>query len=113
MELSQINYQPLFTWINKELNTDVEFKIDLSGRRLETISPNLVENSGLFAAAFSQVTVDIFNYTPLENGYWGTVCVSYKTFKGGSNGVVFGEFEWNDVAGWKVVSYKDGKWVAL
>ncbi len=113
MELSQIDYQPLFTWINKELRTCAKFEIDLKGRRLGIISPNLVENSGLFAGAFSQVTVDIFNFTKMESGFWGTVCVSYETFKGGSNGVVFGEFEWNEVLGWKVVSYRDGKWVAL
>tara|TARA_R110000868_G_scaffold12456_7_gene59519 strand:+ start:1643 stop:1984 length:342 start_codon:yes stop_codon:yes gene_type:complete len=113
MELSEINYQPLFDWINKSLNTDCEFKIDIFNRQFGILSPNLTEYSEILNVTYNWVSVDIFNFSVLDNGFSGRLCMRFTSWTGGKNSVLIGEWEFNEVAGWKAMMYKDHKWEIL
>lgn len=96
-----LNWQPLFDWINEKLTIDVKFHIDLSGKRPRIVSPNLVNESGIFRAVCKEVEVGIFSFGYTENigdnkrGFWASVYLFYESNSGGSNGMEIGHV-WYD-----------------
>ncbi len=105
MNYSEVNWKQLFAWLNEVLGTNVEFQIDLSGKRPQIVSPNLFGDSGIFKAVVSEIEVGFFGFweTKDENdqvvGFSGTVNLSYQAWSRGSNGMEVGN-----------VWYKSGKW---
>jgi hypothetical protein len=90
-DLLFIDWQPLFDWINSQTNTDVKFDIDLSGRRPEIVSPNIVEHCGAFASVCETVEVQFFGLGMDELGFASTVSLRYMSWSGGSNGMNIGD----------------------
>lgn len=100
-------FEPLFDWINAELNLKVNFEIKYNGKRPEIISPDLRDKSGIFSAVFREVAVGIFNFGETDNGFWGTVSIQYKSWSGGSNGSLIGTFWYTDGGTWEFQTCKD------
>lgn len=109
-ELLFIDWQPLFDWINsqvyvgdcyldpvsKQITCDsIKFDIDLSGRRPEIVSPNIVEHCGAFASVCETVEVQFFGLGIDELGFAATVSLRYTSWGGGSNGMNIGDVYYN------------------
>lgn len=105
MKPQDINWNPLFAWINQTLGTEVEFSMDFSGKRPTIVCPNLFNNAGIFKTAFKEIEVGFFGFWETKNenneviGFSGCVNLFYRHWGGGSNGAEIGMF-------W----FEDGKW---
>ena len=91
MDYSKINFQPLFDWINTKIHAEVEFGIDITGKRPEIVSPNIVDYCGAFASVCESVEVGFFNFQVSKDGFWATVYLNYQSWSGGSNGMQIGD----------------------
>lgn len=95
MNYENINWSPLFYWINTRIHLDVSFTITFSGKRPTIYCSNLVDQSGIFSAVVKEVDIDFFNFGKTEEGFWGTIALNYTAWSGGSNGMMLGNFWYN------------------
>jgi hypothetical protein len=92
----------MFNFINECLGlSEASFFVNIEGGRPKIVGDNLVKCSGIFAAAFSKVTVDFLNFYSHDDCFWGTLCINFTTHTGESNGVYFAAVSYNVVDGWK------------
>lgn len=90
-----IDWQPLFDWINSQIQADIKFDIDLTDRRPELVSPNIVEHAGVFASVCETVEVQFSGLGMDELGFAATVSLRYMSWSGGSNGMNIGDVYYN------------------
>lgn len=110
MKIQEINYKPLFQWINKCLGINADFAIRLEGKRPQIVNvDNLWGNSGIFQSVIKIVEVDFFNFNFNEEtgNLWATVSLSYESWSGGSNGMQIGTCWFNPETGWTFESSKE------
>lgn len=88
MDLTSINYQPLFQKICETLGKEIDLKMDFSGKRPDIVSPNLISLCGPFQAICTEVEVGIFSQGTGDEDrfYWMNVSLFYKHKSGGGNG---------------------------
>lgn len=102
--LETVDWSPLFKEINKRLGTKLNLKMDTTGKRPKIISPNIVNETGIFKNIFEKVSVDIFNFSSKNDEgslwMWMTIDVYYTNKRGGSNGQQF-------LTAW----LENGKWI--
>lgn len=103
MKISEINFQPLFQWINTALGTSAKFAINLEGKPTIVNVNNLYNDSGIFKAVIKEVSVDFFNFEFKEEtgNLWATIYLNYESRLGGSNGMQIGTCWFNPLAGWR------------
>lgn len=106
MNIQEIDFQPLFTWINNQLNTNIEFSINFEGKRPKIVCPNLFNQSGIFMSVIKEVEVDFFNFNFNEEtgNLWATVYLNYESWSSGSNGMHIGSCWFNPETGWMLES---------
>ena len=102
MNIQEIDFQPLFQWINNQLGINVKFTINFEGKRPKIVCPDLYNQSGIFMSVIKEVEVDFFNFNfNAETGnLWATVYLGYKSWSGGSNGMQIGSCCFNPETGW-------------
>ena len=109
MNIQEIDFQPLFQWINKTLQTSQDFEISFEGKRPRIVCENLQHDSGIFKAVIKEVSVDFFNFhfEPETGKIWATVYLNYESWSGGSNGMQIGNCWFNPEEGWTFESCKE------
>ena len=109
MNIQDINFKPLFQWINTCLGTQATFAINLDSKRPKIVTvTNLFNHSGIFQSVINNVTVDFFNFNYTDEGnIWATVNLSYESWSGGSNGMQIGTCWFNPETGWTFESSKE------
>lgn len=110
MNISEINFQPLFHWINESLKINAKFAINLEGKRPTIVNvDNLWNDSGIFQGVIKEVTVDFFNFNfnEADGTLWATVNLSYKSWSGGSNGMQIVNAWFIPEKGWTFESCKE------
>lgn len=105
--IKEINFEPLFVWINNQIGQNIPFEIRLNGKRPEIVCPNLFEFSGIFASVIKEASINFFNYQHTENGIWGTISLSYESWSGGSSGMLMGNVWCDNDGNWTFESYRD------
>lgn len=112
MNIQEIDFQPLFQWINNTLQTNQDFKISFEGNRpmICRTDRSLYHNHiGIFQSVIKDAAVDFFNFDFKEEtgNLWATVYLSYESWSGGSNGMQIGTCWFNPETGWKFESCKE------
>ncbi len=110
MTVQEIDFQPLFQWINESLKINAIFSINLEGKRPTIVNgDNLWNDSGIFKSVIKDVTVDFFNFDFKEESgeLWATVYLNYESWSGGSNGMQIGTVWFNTEIGWTFESCKE------
>jgi hypothetical protein len=110
MNIQEIDFQPLFQWINKCLGTNADFQMSFEGKRPKIVNvDNIWENAGIFQSVINEVNVDFFNFNFDEETetLWATVSLSYESWSGGSNGMQIGTCCFNPTEGWTFESCKE------
>ena len=110
MNIQEIDFKPLFQWINLNLGTSAKFAINLEGKRPRIVNvDNLYNNSGIFQSVIKDVTVDFFCFDFKEEtgNLWGNVSLNYESWSGGSNGMEIGNVWFNPETGWTFESSKE------
>lgn len=111
MNIQEIDFQPLFKWINKILQTSQDFQISFEGERpsLKTGRSLYHGHSGIFKAAVKGVNVSFFNFEFYEQtgNLWATISLYYESWSGGSNSMQIGTCWFNPETGWEFESSKD------
>lgn len=111
MTIQEIDFQPLFQWINKTLQTSQDFEISFEGKRPSLkVGRSLYHNHcGIFQSVIKEVTVDLFNFEFIEEigNLWATVYLNYESWSGGSNGMQIGTCWFNPETGWTFESCKE------
>lgn len=110
MNIQEIDFQPLFQWINQCLGTTAQFSINLEGKRPTIVNgDNLWNDSGIFQGVIKEVEVSFFNFEFIEEigNLWATVNLSYESWSGGSNGMKIGTCWFNPETGWTFESSKE------
>lgn len=108
MDFTTINWQPFISHLEATLGIQGMFKIDLTGKRPEIISENLVNFSGIMRAAFSEIEASIFNFSCTQY-IWGTVNLSYRLHEMGTNGAQLFTFWYHETEGWRFKQVNDNK----
>lgn len=105
---SNVDFQPLFDWINTKIGQDIELSIDLSNsKRPNIVCPNIQNWAGIFSAVVREVTINFFSFGKTEDGLWGTISMNYESWNGGSNGMIIGNVWFSTESGWKFESAKE------
>lgn len=111
MNIQEIDFQPLFIWINKTLQTSQDFEISFEGKRPSLkVGRSLYHNdSGIFKSVIKDVYVDFFNFDFKEEtgNLWATVYIGYESWSGGSNGMQIGNVWFDPQEGWTFESCKE------
>lgn len=108
MNYNNVNWQPLFDWINKCIHLDVSFSITFDGKRPTIHCSNLADQSGIFSAVISKAEIDFFNFGKTDDGFWGTIALDYESWNGGSNGMLIGNVWYNThKSSWKFETCKE------
>ena len=108
MIIRELDFQPLFQWINENLGTNADFTIRLEGKRPQIVNiDNLWNDSGIFQSVIKEVEVGFFNYNYEDGKLWATIGLSYGSWSGGSNGMQIGTCWFNPETGWKFESCKE------
>jgi len=110
MNIQEIDFKPLFTWINESLKINAIFGINLEGKRPTIVNgDNLWNDSGIFQSVIKDVTVDFFNFhfEPETGKLWGTIYLGYESWSGGSNGMQIGNVWFNPETGWTFETSKE------
>lgn len=78
---------------------DKNFQITFeeNSRRPAITHDSLMDSVGIFSNVIKSVDVCFFNFGKTETGFWGTLCISYNSFSGGSNAMTAGTV-WYDAA---------------
>ncbi len=109
MKPQDINWDPLFAWINQTLGTEVEMSMNFSGKKPRIVCPNLYTEAAIFKAAVKQIEVDFFGFWEIKDdddviiGFSGNVYLWYEHWNIGSNGAEIGTF-WFESMIWKFES---------
>ena len=110
MNITEVNFKPLFQWINKNLGTNAHFQISFEGKRPTIVcGNNLYNESAIFKAVIQEVKVDFFNfsYDETTGKLWATISLNYESWSGGSNGMQIGMCWFNPEEGWTFESCKE------
>ena len=110
MNIQEIDFQPLFQWINQCLGINAIFSINLEGKRPTIVNgDNLWNDSGIFQSVIKEVEVGFFNFSfnEADGTLWATVNLSYESWSGGSNGMQIGTCWYSEASGWTFESSKD------
>jgi len=108
MNYENINWQPLFDWINKCIHLEVEFSVEFNGRKPHINCSNLVDQSGIFSAVIQEAEIDFFNFEKTAKEFWGTISLNYRSWSGGSNGMLIGNVWYNSESDtWEFETYKE------
>jgi len=111
MNISEINFNPLFQWINETLQTSQDFEISFEGKRPSLkVDRSLYRNhTGIFQSVIKDITVDFFNFNfnEVDGKLWANVYLNYESWSGGSNGMEIGNVWFNPEEGWTFESCKE------
>ena len=98
--LETVDWSPLFKEINRRLGTKLNLKMDTTGSRPKIISPNFVQETGIFKNILREIYVVIGSFAEQEGNLSMSIHVDYAQRAGGSNGM-------SVMRAW----FENGKWI--
>lgn len=111
MNIQEIDFKPLFQWINQSIGLNAIFHMGFKdGCRPWIVNgDNLWNDSGIFQSVIKNVKVDFFNfeYNEETGSLWATVNINFESWTQGSNGIQIGTCWFNPEEGWTFESCKE------
>jgi hypothetical protein len=101
MDVTKINYRPLFDKIEECLGVQLAMSMDFTGRNPGIKCENLAEHCGAMKSVFTEVEVGVFSGNIGHETLWLNINMSWKQTGGGSNGTtLFDAFFNYEKCGW-------------